>query len=117
IGETQGDETEPAPEASVPELCLAFDRVSRAIRQLMILERECAGLRPPPGARAAAAGEAPPPRGIAQFNWGRSDRALLQAERAVVPGPVHDERDELALFDALPYEGALAHIRRSLNLA
>ena len=122
VGETTVEETdaaaEPVPEAAVPELCLAFDRLTRAIRQLMILERECAGLRPPPGVRivAGVAGEPAPPK-IAQFDWKRSDRALLQAERLAAPGPVHDERDELALFDALPYEGALAHIRRSLNLA
>ena len=100
-------------------LARAYTQLVAGIRQLMVLERECAGLRPPPGLRGRAEPAAPPPAPpcpIDKRDFAAADRALVAADPALPEG-VRDGAADLALFERLPYQGALAHLNRAVDLA
>ncbi len=89
------------------DIFTGFARVSRAVRQIIVLEQEIFGLRQPPGMRAAANGNVSIPQAR---SWTASERQ--ENERDVERSDLNDLND----YNNGSIETVVACIRKSLGI-
>jgi hypothetical protein len=112
---------EEQPMSGTTDLCLAFTRVARAMRQIVVLEQEVAGLREPPTRRPAAPAPAAAndaaPKAVSPKDSAERDEDYEPDDTYDAPDRDDTHDDDTDDYDEREFDVVLSSLRKTLARA